>query len=114
LKPQERGVAVGRRYFMKAWVATVLSGAGCVSCWAAEPADLLLVHGKVVTVDDGFSIRSAVAVKGGRILAVGAVWRPFSRWSIDPVAVGRCRCGESRGGEFELRQARSNALAFFL
>ena len=38
---------------------------------AGGPADLLLVHGKVVTVDDAFSIKSAVAVKGGRIIAVG-------------------------------------------
>ena len=41
------------------------------SCMAAEAADLLLVHGKVVTVDDRFSIQSAVAVKDGRIIAVG-------------------------------------------
>ena len=56
---------------MKAWVATVLLGVASVSGFAAEPADLLLVHGKVVTVDDRFSIKSAVAVKDGRIVAVG-------------------------------------------
>jgi len=38
---------------------------------AARPADLILFNGKVVTVDKAFSIRSAVVVKGGRILAVG-------------------------------------------
>jgi predicted amidohydrolase YtcJ len=64
---------------MGAWVAVIRRGArwallSCVlnaACLAAEPADLLLVHGKVVTVDDTFSIHSAVAVKDGRIVAVG-------------------------------------------
>lgn len=38
---------------------------------AAKPADLILFNGKVVTVDRAFSIRSAVVIKDGRILAVG-------------------------------------------
>lgn len=33
--------------------------------------DLILHHGKIVTVDDRFSIRQAVAIEGGRIAAVG-------------------------------------------
>ena len=37
----------------------------------AEPADMLLFNGKVLTVDKAFSIRSAVAVKDGKIVAVG-------------------------------------------
>ncbi len=37
----------------------------------AQEADLILHNGKVVTVDRAFSIRSAVAVGGGKILAVG-------------------------------------------
>ncbi len=37
----------------------------------AQQADLLLVNGKVITVDKAFAIRSAVAVKDGRIAAVG-------------------------------------------
>src|SRR5947209_7744796 len=36
------------------------------------PADLILYNGKVVTVDGRFSIRQALAVKEGRILAVGS------------------------------------------
>jgi len=36
-----------------------------------EEADLLLVHGKVLTVDKASSVASAVAVKDGKILAVG-------------------------------------------
>jgi predicted amidohydrolase YtcJ len=35
-------------------------------------ADVILVNGKVVTVDAAFSIHEAVAIRGGRILAVGS------------------------------------------
>lgn len=42
-----------------------------VSCWAQEP-DLILHHGKIVTVDHDFHIAQALAVKGDRILAVGS------------------------------------------
>ena len=35
-------------------------------------ADLVLVNGKVITVDDSFSLAQAVAVKGGRVQAVGS------------------------------------------
>ena len=35
-------------------------------------ADLLLVNGKVITVDSRFSIKQAVAIKGNRIIAVGS------------------------------------------
>lgn len=38
---------------------------------AKESADLVLYDGKVLTVDKAFSIRSAVIVKDGKILAVG-------------------------------------------
>lgn len=38
---------------------------------AATLADLLLFNGKVLTVDKAFSIKSAVAVKDGKIVAVG-------------------------------------------
>ena len=41
------------------------------SCAAPEPADLVLHNGKIVTVDDDFSIREAVAVRDGRIVEVG-------------------------------------------
>jgi predicted amidohydrolase YtcJ len=41
------------------------------SMWAAD-ADLILHHGKIVTVDKAFSIQQAVAIKGGRITAVGS------------------------------------------
>ncbi len=38
----------------------------------AAEADLILHHGKIITVDRDFSVRQAIAVRGGRILAVGA------------------------------------------
>jgi hypothetical protein len=37
----------------------------------AAPADLVLYNGKVLTVDKRFSVRSAVAVREGKIVAVG-------------------------------------------
>lgn len=38
---------------------------------AAEPPDLILHNGQVITVDDAFSIRQAMAVRGEWIVAVG-------------------------------------------
>lgn len=38
---------------------------------APAPADLLLVNGKVLTVDAAFSVRSAVAIKDGKVLETG-------------------------------------------
>lgn len=35
------------------------------------PVDTLFIHGKVITADERFSIRSVVAVRDGRIVAVG-------------------------------------------
>ena len=37
----------------------------------ASAADLVLFNGKIVTVDDAFSIRQAIVIKDGRIAAVG-------------------------------------------
>ena len=38
--------------------------------WAAD-AELILTHGKFITVDDQFSIVEAVAIADGRVLATG-------------------------------------------
>ena len=38
----------------------------------AEPADLILHHAKVLTVDAKFTIADAIAIKGDRVLAVGS------------------------------------------
>src|SRR5690349_14947939 len=37
----------------------------------AADADLILHHGKIVTVDSKFSVEQAIAVKDGRITAIG-------------------------------------------
>lgn len=49
----------------------VLIALMCRTGFSAERADLVLYNGKIVTVDKRFSIQSAVAIKGGKILAVG-------------------------------------------
>lgn len=47
------------------WLCTHLA-------WAAEPPDLIVHHAKVVTVDAGFTIAEALAVRGDRIIAIGS------------------------------------------
>jgi len=58
----------------------ILSALSAVVCWAVVPAaqtpattlaDLVLTNGKIVTVDERFTIAQAIAVKGERIVAVG-------------------------------------------
>ena len=54
-------------------ILTVLGGFGvfgAAPAWA-QAADTVLVNGKIVTVDSGFSIREALAVRDGTIVAVG-------------------------------------------
>ncbi len=54
------------------WIAGLLLLFGlCDVAAGDETADLILHHGKVVTVDRDFSIRQALAVGGGRLLRVG-------------------------------------------
>ncbi|HET9982965.1 MAG TPA: amidohydrolase, partial [Longimicrobiales bacterium] len=53
-------------------LATVLALAAPPLAGQRGPADLVLRHGKVVTVDDKLPMAQAVAVKDGRILAVGS------------------------------------------
>jgi predicted amidohydrolase YtcJ len=59
---------ISKRSFLAAWVALLVLTAGA----AAQDADVVLLHGKIVTVDDRFSIAQALAVRGQRIVAVGA------------------------------------------
>jgi len=42
-----------------------------VAALAADPADTILVNGKIVTVDERFTDRSGRAIRGQRIVAVG-------------------------------------------
>src|SRR5437870_5576236 len=44
---------------------------GAVLRLSAADADLILHNGKIVTVDPEFSIRQAVAIKDGKIAAIG-------------------------------------------
>lgn len=53
------------------FLALTLVSLGCQVPSDGSEADLILVNGKIVTVDRDFSIHSAMAVKGERILAVG-------------------------------------------
>src|SRR5579863_3636907 len=54
-------------------VGVLLVGAGALSVLRAQqPApDLILSNGKIITVDERFTIAQAVAIKGDRIVAVG-------------------------------------------
>ena len=38
---------------------------------AGAPADVIISNGKIITVDERFTIAQAVAVRGDRIVAVG-------------------------------------------
>jgi hypothetical protein len=55
-------------------IGTLLAAAGAGATIRAQPPapDLVLSNGKIVTVDDRFSIAQAVAVRGDRIVAVGS------------------------------------------
>ena len=53
--------------------AGVVVGAACAVSLYAQPTppDIVLTNGKIITVDDRFTIAQAVAIKGERIVAVG-------------------------------------------
>ena len=53
------------------FLVLVVVSLGCQGPSEESEADLILVNGKIVTVDREFSIHSAMAVKGEHILAVG-------------------------------------------
>jgi predicted amidohydrolase YtcJ len=52
------------------WLGLTLSALGLRS-EAAQEADLILHHGKIVTADKDFTIQQALAVKGDRLIRVG-------------------------------------------
>src|SRR6266699_4917875 len=55
------------------YAALLAAGLGLLAfpVFAADPADTILVNGKIVTVDDRFTIAQGVAIRGQRIVAVG-------------------------------------------
>jgi predicted amidohydrolase YtcJ len=62
-------MTLSRRQFLAVAAASAAGQPGLHA--QTETADLVLYNGKIVTVDDAFSIREAIAVKDGKILAVG-------------------------------------------
>ena len=52
-------------------VLMALAGASMLVTAQQPVADLILANGKIITVDERFSIAQAVAVRGDRIMAVG-------------------------------------------
>ena len=61
---------------MKRWTLALLvaglTGASILlSAQQAAAPDIILTNGKIITVDDRFTIAQAVAVRGDRIVAVG-------------------------------------------
>jgi len=59
------------RYGILTVAAVMLGLAGTASLDAQEAPDMVLVNGRIVTVDDYFSIQDAIAIRGERITAVG-------------------------------------------
>jgi hypothetical protein len=59
-----------QRWFAAALAAGLLVGVALVAQEA--PSDLILTNGKIVTVDERFTIAQAIAVRGDRIVAVGS------------------------------------------
>ena len=69
------------RHVLLVVVSALVAGASWLHGQAA-PLDTLLVNGKIITVDERFTIAQAIGIRGARIAAVGtndAVSRPGSR-----------------------------------
>ena len=62
-------MTLSRRQFLAVAAASAAGQSGLYA--QTETADLVLYNGKIITVDDAFSIREAIVVKDGKILAVG-------------------------------------------
>jgi predicted amidohydrolase YtcJ len=66
-------IAAGKKYLGSLLVISLLFLAtSCGLTSNGEVADTILVNGKILTVDKNFSVASALAVKGSRIVAVGS------------------------------------------
>src|SRR6185295_13256698 len=72
-KPAQGG-SMKRLILMAATTSGLLAITAAVWITAAQQpaADLVLSNGRIITVDDRFSIAQAIAVKGDRIVAVGS------------------------------------------
>jgi hypothetical protein len=63
-------MTISRREFVAGLGAALAGSVSGLRAQAAS-ADLILYNGKIVTVDDAFSIRQAIVIKDGRIAALG-------------------------------------------
>ena len=65
------------KYLARSLLVTILAlvfmlmSIGIKPAQAQAPADRILINGKVLTVDENFSIAQAIAIRGERIAAVG-------------------------------------------
>ncbi|HMD48914.1 MAG TPA: amidohydrolase [Bryobacteraceae bacterium] len=64
-------MSFSRREFLGAVGTAALVESAVDLLAQGESADLILYNGKIITVDSAFSIREAIVVKGGRVVAVG-------------------------------------------
>ena len=81
------------------WMIAAATIAATVSMLGQAPvADLVLTNGKIITVDDRFSIAQAVAVRGDRIVAVG------TNQDINRLAGPNTRRIDLRGRDEEYRR----------
>jgi hypothetical protein len=62
-------------------LAAAFIGASILIGAQQPPVDTILTNGKVITVDDQFSIAQAVAIRGARIVAVGTTQNITSTYS---------------------------------
>ena len=62
-------ISISRRHFLSGVAAAALFAPA--ASFAAEEADIIYAGGPIITIDDANPRAEAVAVKGGRILAVG-------------------------------------------
>jgi len=65
-------MTVKRLIFKASLLLLVVGSVVLVSCGKTTPADLVLMEGKIATVDKDFSIQQAAAVVGDRIVFVGS------------------------------------------
>jgi predicted amidohydrolase YtcJ len=59
------------KHTLSAFVLAALVAGSLVLQAQQAPADIILTNGKIITVDDTFSIAQAVAIRGSRIVGVG-------------------------------------------
>src|SRR5688572_3844732 len=67
------------------WISIFLLFVIAVSCNDRQSADLVIHNAKVYTLDSIFSVREAIAIKDGKVLAVGESSTLLSSYDADSV-----------------------------